>query len=175
GNSSVVFAGSDRGDNGTSHTKVGPLDRDSQIRNTSGGNSGLSVRIIPANAPPGSSRSSGSVFDNRDEPEESSATTGTPGRGSSQPRQNSRSYDDGQQSSRPSRSNVTPRTDPNAGDDEIASGNPRTGSAPVLRRSTDESTAVGDADNSAGSSDSEAIVLKAALVNLNVSVTNRSG
>jgi hypothetical protein len=53
GNGSIVLGGSDRADNSSSSARVGPLERDRQSKNTSGGNSGLRVRIIPANAPPG--------------------------------------------------------------------------------------------------------------------------
>src|SRR5687767_13384326 len=64
-------------------------------------------------------------------------------------------------------------------DDELASNNPRTGAPPVLNRSRAEdssNTPLANAtETAAKSSDEEAIVLKATLVNLNVSVTNRAG
>src|SRR5207247_3150571 len=63
---SVVFGGTDRSDDGSTKARVGPLERDRQVRNTGGGNSGVRVRIIPANAPTGSSRDSNSAFEQRD-------------------------------------------------------------------------------------------------------------
>jgi len=172
---SVVFGGSDRSDDGSTKERVGPLERERQVRNTGGGNSGLRVRIIPANAPPGSSRDSSSVFDQRDETSQEPAPSGTSTRAPSQTRQSTRPDDQVQQAANGRRADSTARTD-----DEIASTNSRRGAPPVLRNSREEDSSTpvvtaADAETIAKGPDEEAIVLKAALVNLNVSVTNRSG
>lgn len=169
---SVVFAGSDRAGDSKNNTRGGPFERDRQARSTSGGDSGLRVRIIPAPTM-SSSAGSGSVFDSRDEytnPARTSRTT-------SQAGVDDRIENDVQRSSNGSR--AAARTDVNAGQDEIAEANSRAGSPPSLRRSTSadspDSSANGGAEKTTRASDEDAIVLKAALVNLNVSVTNRSG
>jgi VWFA-related protein len=171
---SVVFGGTDRSDDGSTKARVGPLERDRQVRNTGGGNSGLRVRIIPANAPPGPSRDSSSVFDQRDETAQEPAPLETSTRAPSQTGQSVRSDNQMQ------RAGNARRADPGAGtDDEIASTNSRRGAPPVLRNSREEDSSIApvtaDSETRAKSPDEEAIVLKAALVNLNVSVTNRSG
>jgi len=168
-NGSVVFGGSDRSDDGSSKSRVGPLERDRQTRNTSGGDSGLRVRIIPAPAPPGQSRDSSSVFDQREETAQGPATGGTSSRGASQTGQSARSEDYVQQGSRARRADA---------DDEIASTNSRGGAPPVLHRNRADDSSnlpVAESETKGNSPDEDAIVLKAALVNLNVSVTNRSG
>jgi VWFA-related protein len=171
---SVVFGGSDRSDDGSTKARVGPLERDRQVRNTGGGNSGLRVRIIPANAPPGPSRDSSSVFDQRDETAQEPVPGGTSTRATSQTGQSARSDDYVQQGGNARRGASTARTD-----DEIASSDSRGGAPPVLHRSRVEEssspTVTADVETRAKSPDEDAIVLKAALVNLNVSVTNRSG
>ena len=169
-NGSVVFGGSDRSDDGSTKSRVGPLERDRQTRNTSGGNSGLRVRIIPSNAPPGPSRDSSSVFDQREEAAQEPAPGGTSSRGASQTGQSTRSADYEQQGARARRADA---------DDEIVSTNSRGGAPPVLHRNRTEDSSsapvAGESETKGNSPDEEAIVLKAALVNLNVSVTNRSG
>lgn len=169
-NGSVVFGGSDRSDDGSTKSRVGPLERDRQTRNTSGGNSGLRVRIIPSNAPPGPSRDSSSVFDQREEAAQEPAPGGTSSRGASQTGQSTRSADYEQQGARARRADA---------DDEIAPTNSRGGTPPVLHRNRTEDSSsapvAGESETKGNSPDEEAIVLKAALVNLNVSVTNRSG
>lgn len=171
---SVVFGGSDRSDDGSTKARVGPLERDRQTRNTSGGNSGLRVRIIPSNAPPGPSRDSSSVFDQREETAQGSAPGGTSSRGASQTGQSARSDDYVQQAARARRVESIVRSD-----DEIVSTNSRGGAPPVLQRNRAEDSSsapvTGESETKANSPDEETIVLKAALVNLNVSVTNRSG
>lgn len=174
GNGSVTFAGSDRADNGASDTRIGPLERNRQTRKTSGGDSGVRVRIIPANAPPAPTHNTGLVFDNRD---------ATPAQGASSQDNSSNKPADRQAQSdaytQPAantrRAGSGARIDFDQ-EDEIASANSRS-SAPVLRRNDDGApTAAGnDAAEKPARGDEEAVVLKAALVNLNVSVTNRSG
>ena len=173
-NGSVVFGGSDRSDDSSTKARIGPLERDRQARNTSGGNSGLRVRIIPANASPGSSRDSNTVFDQREETTQEPAQPGTSTRGVSPTVQSNRSDNPVQQSADARRSDVTPRTD-----EEVSSVNSRGGAPPVLNRSRPEdsasSAANGEPETRVNKPDEEAIVLKAALVSLNVSVTNRGG
>ncbi len=170
----VTLGGSDRSDDSSTKARVGPLERDRQARNTSGGNSGLRVRIIPANVPPGPSRESNSVFDQRDEPTQGSAGGGTSTEGPSRVEQTSRSDDYLQRGAN------TQRADSVTGaDDEMASTNSRGAAPPVLRRTvtadSSSAPATGEAGTIAKSPDEDAIVLKAALVSLNVSVTNRAG
>lgn len=174
GNGSVTFAGSDRADNGASDTKIGPFERNRQTRGTSGGDSGVRVRIIPANAPPGPSHNSGLVFDNRD----SNAGQGesTPNNASQNPDRQEQSNVSAQPGSNTRRAGSSARIDFNQ-EEEIASDSTRSSAPPLLRRSDDGTP------NAAGSNepekprgaDEEGVVLKAALVNLNVSVTNRAG
>ena len=177
---SVVFAGSDRADNSSSKTRGGPLERDRQTKDTSGGNSGLRVRIIPANAPPGPSRDSSSIFDPRDESPQVS-TDDPIVRGTSQTRagQGTRSDRDPQQRSTVSRRDASARADVDGDRDEIASSKSRAGAPPVLNRTRIDDSSGAPASGEAGpppkNADEEAIVLKASLVNLNVSVTNRAG
>jgi VWFA-related protein len=173
-NGSVVFGGSDRSDDGSNKSRVGPLEREQQVRNTGGGNSGLRVRIIPANEPPGPSRDSSAVFDQREETAQGPSPDIASKRSTSQPGRDARSDDESQQGGNARRVDSSARTD-----DEIASANSRRSAPPVLRNSREEESstlpATGDADTRAPKPDEEAIVLKAALVNLNISVTNRSG
>ena len=172
GNDSIVLGGSDRADNSSSSARVGPLERDRQSKNTSGGNSGLRVRIIPANAPPGPSRQSNSVFDQREESARDADQPPPFDRGTTSRRQSNQSDEplrQGRVSRRPEiASEIT---------EEDTSRSARENGPPVLHRSNGEEppTANDGPEPKAGNPDEEAIVLKAALVSLNVSVTNRSG
>jgi len=170
----VDFAGSDRSSDGGNQSRVGPLERERQARNTNGGNSGLKVRIIPAPNTNSAVRSSGSVFDNRDEP-----TTGP----QTQPAYPSDSRQTVEQSSsgrapdfnRPRK--ALPVEDPQI-DDRSSTGTDSRVSVPELKRNNTAdptSSASNETGSVATSHDEDTIVLKAALVNLNVSVTNRSG
>jgi VWFA-related protein len=166
-NGSVVFGGSDRSDDGSSKSRVGPLERERQQKDTSGGNSGLRVRIIPAPDSSAPARRSSTVFDQRDENEQEAAPVASQARPSPQKSQNNRSSDFDRP---PLRRPVEP-------DEEIASAPSRGGAPPVLHRNTgeDSSGAAAERETNGSNPDEEAIVLKAALVNLNVSVTNRAG
>ena len=172
GNDSLVLGGSDRADNSSSSARVGPLERDRQSKNTSGGNSGLRVRIIPANAPPGPSRQSNSVFDQREESARDADQPPPFDRGTTSHRQSN-------QSDEPLRQGAVTRRPEIASEisEENTSRSTRENGPPVLHRSNGEEppTASGDPEPKAGNADDEAIVLKAALVSMNVSVTNRSG
>ena len=170
-NGSVSIGGSDRANDGASHTRVGPLERNRQSRNTSGGDSGVRVRIIPSNAPPVPSKT-GLVFDNRDAnqgvPPTSDASQVGPTR-QAQPDL----YTQPGGNARPAGSRARVDFDP----DEIASTDSHSSGPPVLRRNDDvppSAPANRDAER-VSASDEETIVLKAALVNLNVSVTNHAG
>ncbi|MEK6325280.1 MAG: VWA domain-containing protein [Acidobacteriota bacterium] len=171
---SVEIGGTDRADVGTSKARVGPLERDRQTRNTSGGNSGMRVRIIPADSPPGPARDASSVFDQRDDGPEATASGGTATRSSSRTGSGQSARSDDYVPTGARRADSTARTD-----DEIASTKSRAGVPPVLQRSRAEDSSNEPLTNETGatakSPDEDAIVLKAALVNLNVSVTNRAG
>lgn len=172
-NGSVTFAGSDRADNGASDTKIGPLERNRQTRKTSGGDSGVRVRIIPANAPPGPTHNTGLVFDNRDTtPAQGASSQDNSSQGTATRQAQSDHYTQPAANTRRAGSGARVDFDP---EQEVASADSRS-SAPVLRRNDDAPNAAGnDAAEKPARGDEEAVVLKAALVNLNVSVTNRSG
>ncbi|HSB12114.1 MAG TPA: VWA domain-containing protein [Blastocatellia bacterium] len=192
----AVFAGSDRASDGSSESRIGPLERDRQVRNTSGGNSGLKVRIIPAPATNGSSRNSSSVSDNRDRGSRNSVFDNRDNSSRSStsvfdnrdyqahsdeqtrnPVQASRDDGNGQrvpEFNRPRRSLPVDESSP----EENGSTGSRRGAPPELRRNGSVESESGAPEESATTRtthDEEAILLKAALVNLNVSVTNRSG
>jgi VWFA-related protein len=174
GNGSIDFAGSDRSDDGSSKSKVGPMERERQSRTSGGGGSGLRVRIIPATAPPAPSRDSNTVFDQRDDNDQASSTPrGNASQDNVARQQGGRIDDQTRQSSAARRDDPVFRQEP----DEIVSNNPRSGAAPVLHRGRSDEQPATDNEPApkAVNSDEEAIVLKAALVSLNVSVTNRSG
>jgi VWFA-related protein len=172
---SMDIGGTDLADVGTTKSKAGKLEHERQTRNTSGGNSGMRVRIIPAATPPGPSRGASSVFDQQDDVTDAPSTAGTA-------RQKSPQTGSGQTARRdvyePAGTSGRRADSTNPADEEVASNNYRTGAPPVLNRSRaeDASTPLDNAaETTAKSSDEEAIVLKAALVSLNVSVTNRAG
>ena len=173
GNGTIDFAGSDRSDDGSNKSKVGPMERERQSRTSGGGGSGLRVRIIPANTPPAPSRDSNTVFDQRDDNDQNSAPRGNASQDNDVRSQTGRTNDKTRQSSSARRDDPVFRQEP----DEIASSNPGSGPPPVLHRGKpDEQPATeNESASKAGNGDEEAIVLKAALVSLNVSVTNRSG
>ena len=164
---SIVFGGSDRSDDGSTKSRVGPLERDRQTKNTSGGNSGLRVRIIPATSPPGPSRDSNAVFEQREDPSQAPAPDVSSSRADSQSTRRSQ----------PDARDSQPRQHRQDSDDDVASSPSRGSAPPVLRRDrTEDPTTAPVVEPEKGTNrDEDAIVLKAALVNLNVSVTNRSG
>jgi VWFA-related protein len=173
GNGSIGLGGSDRSDVGSSKSRVGPMERDRQVNNTGGGNSGLRVRIIPANAPPGPSRESNSVFDQREENDQDAAEPSRDNRDTSSARQSTRPYE-------PASPRAGRRPEMSARiDEEPPSSKARESGPPVLNRSRGDEPPLPDngtaPETKANSADEEAIVLKAALVSLQVSVTNRSG
>ena len=165
-NGSVIFGGSDQSDDGSTKSRVGPLERERQSRDTSGGNSGLRVRIIPSTPPPRPSRQSNSVFDEPEETVQPTPQGGSSTRGAYPTRPDDQSSDFEKRGSRPRPVDV---------DNEIATS--RGGAPPVLNRERNEDPGapVVEPERKESDADEDAIVLKAALVNLNVSVTNRSG
>jgi Ca-activated chloride channel family protein len=190
--SSMVFAGSDIGDDSASKSRGGPFERDRNSRNTGGGNSGLRFRIIPSGEPtyprvetitfPPSGQAQGYSQPGRAEPQVNSAPSrGSSGQSSndSDPYQTPRSQPaNGYAGSRLPRSNAPSSIDWNDKDSDQPA-NSRRGGPPVLGRAGYESPSsdapAPEPTRSSKGSDEEAITLKAALVNLNVSVTNRSG
>jgi VWFA-related protein len=199
GSNTAVFAGGDRSDDATLTVRGGGVfERPRQERRTSGGTSGLRVRIIPSGAALGSSRDSGSsMYDEPEDPDaqmgNQSSSTGGNSRGGVNANSGSRStqsYDYGNaQRPRSTYDNQSKQNNSRGGSsfpddqanepDEIASRNTRSAAPPVLRRESAEPPAANQPEARTGSEsvnpDEEAVVLKAALVNLNVSVTNRSG
>ncbi|HSE35884.1 MAG TPA: VWA domain-containing protein [Blastocatellia bacterium] len=167
-NGSVIFGGSDQSDDGSSKSRVGPLERDQQRRDTSGGNSGLRVRIIPSTTAPSPARESNAVFDQPEETAPRPSPGGSSARGAYPNNQGGRSGDYEKQGT---------RSRPPGADDEVATATSRGGAPPVLQRerTEDSGAPVVEPERKESDADEDAIVLKAALVNLNVSVTNRSG
>ena len=198
GNGSVVFAGGDRSDDESLSVQGGgPFVRPRQQRRTSGGSSGLRVRIIPSGRPLSDAQDdSNPIFDQQDEDTQSgnqspqyggsSRSNGSTNSGSHTGRPGSGGNTSARQSSQENQGGVfntrnRPTSQDEVGDDpdEIASSRNRPNTPPVLRRDSANGS-VGAEPVHAGSpvendTGDEAVVLKAALVNLNVSVTNRSG
>jgi VWFA-related protein len=193
GSNTVDFAGADRSDDASLSVKGGGVfERPRQERRTSGGSSGLRVRIIPSGAALGSSRDSGnSNYDQQDDPDaqadNQSRQSNSNARGGSNSGRRSPQYGNGQNSrpvySDPTRQNY-PAVSSNYPEDngqdpnEMVARNHRPSAPPQLHRNNiepvepTEPPASGSENSTA---DEEAVVLKAALVNLNVSVSNRSG
>lgn len=188
GSNTVTFAGSDRSDDDSLTVRSsGVFERPRTERRTSGGSSGLRVRIIPSGTGLGSARDTGSSI--YDQPDDQDAQVNNQSSSNSRSRstqsqdygntQRPRStYDDrDRQYNPPAR---TSRTDDTANEPEvIASRNTRAGAPPVLRRDNEAAAEpvlpAPSNDSARDNADEESVVLKAALVNLNVSVSNRSG
>lgn len=178
---SIDFAGNDRADSGTTNSRVGPLERDRQKRTTSGGNSGLRVRIIPADSQPIRSRDSKTIYDQQDANAPTSSTVDSSAHDATQTRSDQSAQSDlyVPRTASPTIAPSSGSTDRDLAFDRIASPGSRDNAPPILRRGdTDDSSGIstaGDAETRARGGDEEAVVLKAALVSLNVSVTNRAG
>jgi len=191
GSNMVDFAGSDRSDDAAAEYKSGKFSRPVQERRTSSGNSGLRVRIIPSGAPLNNSRdTAGSIYPSTNDPDSANGASMNSSN-TSGGTQSSQGYDYGNNGSTNSRYSTndlqrapaTRRTPlPEASDNDqttIASRGNRPSQPPALHR--------GNSDNgpdappqpasvtNATNTDGDAVVLKSALVNLNVSVMNRSG
>jgi VWFA-related protein len=194
GNGSVVFAGGDRSDDASLTVQGrGPFVRPREERRTSGGSSGLKIRIIPAGRPLSQSQENDDpIYDRQDDDAQIDNQPGSYGgntRGSEPADPGSRTNRSGSNDSANGRYNsqnnqrsvFSPRAGKGSADDveappeEIASARTK---RPVLQRESSNNEPDAEAAPASatenGSGD-EAIVLKAALVNLNVSVTNRSG
>jgi VWFA-related protein len=169
------LGGTDRADVGSTRSKVGKFEHEHEVKNTSGGGSGLRTRIIPAGSSAGTSRPATSAFDQRDDGSDGPSTSST----ASQPRPQKGSTQRTPPDEYGTAGTSGQRAEPNSRtDDEIASNNSRAGGPPVLNRSRDDESSTALTNSSEATvrnSDEEAIVLKAALVSLNVSVTNRAG
>jgi len=198
-NNTVEFAGGDRADDGSlSVTGGGAFQRPKQERRTSGGSSGLRVRIIPSGTPLNSANEpSRSSYDQPDDVDASSSRQPAPGgsRSNSTMKNGSRSSQADNDADidfgRPARSTNVPQPrqssrsasrplpdDPSNEPSTMASRNARPNAPPVLQRNNEDATVEAPATattRSDADTDEEAVVLKSALVNLNVTVTNRSG
>lgn len=170
----VDFGGGTRNSDSSTTYSSGPLTRPREEKIESADNMGMRVRIIPADQPLGTSRSTAdSIFDQTDD---AAARPDQPASGGR--RGNTRSTN---QSSHDPFGNRPSTPLPDLDDEpEPASGSaPRRGNAPVLRRSNvPEPTGAGaapDPDAAAGEPNEEMLTLNSSLINLNVSVTNRSG
>ena len=190
GSNMVDFAGSDRSSDSAAEYKTGKFSRPVQQRQTSSGNSGLRVRIIPSGRALNNSRDSGgSIYPSSNDPYATGAdsSTGSDARGSVQSSQGYDYGNTGAANSRPSgydaqRQPSTRRAplpeSPDNDSSAVASRGNRAGQPPALHRNND--SAPDDSPQPANvasttNKDEDALVLKSALVNLNVSVTNRSG
>lgn len=185
----AIFAGGSMNSEDTSEERSGPFYRPRKETRTSDGSSGLRVKIIPADTPLGAARSrDGSIYDSPDDQQSSRSQELDPFDSA-----NSRSSkpDDprattNRQPSRPVYNSQADAQEPgkssgsSSGDDgfpvETGTANRRSGAPPVLRRSSDAiEPGESEAPANVRSSDDDAIVLNSALVNLSVSVSNRSG
>ncbi len=188
GNNMVDFAGSDRSSDSAAEYKSGKFSRPVQQRQTSSGNSGLRVRIIPSGRALNNSRDAGGSIYPSSDPYANAAdsATGNDSRGV----QSSQGYDygntgaansgpTGYDAQRQPSVRRTPLPEPPDNDQPaVASRRDRAGQPPALHRSDDNAPADSPQPASvarATNADEDALVLKSALVNLNVSVTNRSG
>jgi VWFA-related protein len=186
GGGSVVFAGNDRSDDvNETYTAGGPFSRPRIERNTSNGNSGLRVRIIPSTTPLGSPRDTGGqVYNNdQDDPRANRQSSGGvfPDNDVRQQSGNGgyNNQSRGSAGSQPSDPNRARRV-PGGRDDifnesaETPASVNRPSAPPILGRRNDSDDApVGVSREDAP--DEDTITLDSALVNLNVSVMNRSG
>jgi VWFA-related protein len=190
GSNMVDFAGSDRSDDAVAEYKSGKFSRPVQQRQTSSGNSGLRVRIIPSGAALNNSRdTSGSIYPSPNDPlaPNADSSNGIDTRGGAQ---SSQGYDYGNAGATNSRQSTydiqrapanrrTPLPElPDGDQPAIASRANHSTQPPALHRSNDSAPADSPQPTSVASAtnaDEDAVVLKSALVNLNVSVTNRSG
>jgi VWFA-related protein len=191
GGNMVDFAGADQSDDAAAEYKSGKFSRPRQERRTSSGNSGLRVRIIPSGRPLNNSRdTSGSIYPSPDGSASSNPdlmnSDGTHGAA-----QSSQGYDygnNGVTTSQPSNDDfqrgAAPRRTPlpeapESDQSATASRGNRSALPPALHRRNNDNLPA-DSPQPATvakttNNEEEAVVLKSALVNLNVSVTNRSG
>ncbi|HKY03686.1 MAG TPA: hypothetical protein VJQ56_02285, partial [Blastocatellia bacterium] len=169
----VDFGGGTKNSDSSATYSSGPLTRPREEKIETADNMGMRVRIIPADQPLGTSRGAGdSIFNPANDPDarpDQPVTGKTRGNDRSS---NQSSYDPF--GNRPS----TPLPDLDEPDSATGSASRRT-NPPVLRRSqgSDAGEAGPPVDPHAepNESNEETLTLNASLINLNVSVTNRSG
>ncbi len=169
----VDFGGGTKNSDSSATYSSGPLTRPREEKIESADNMGMRVRIIPADQPLGTSRGAGdSIFNPADDAD---ARPGQPATGGARP--NTRSPNQSSHDpfgNRPS----TPLPDLDEPDRDSSPASTR-GNAPVLRRSqgSEPANAGGPAGatTETGESNEEMLTLNSSLINLNVSVSNRSG
>jgi VWFA-related protein len=185
GSGGSVFAGVDAGDDGGSKTRGGPFERDRKSRNNIGGSSGLRVRIIPSPEP--MKRVETITFPSQEQHRNSGYTSsGYNATASNHPPAENPRHEPATETreprSQPSSAGVR-RPDspadsiyPRDAATQPAGTNSRT--APTLRRPGEVDAGAPEPASTGGTAeetDDDVVSLKAALVNLNVSVTNRTG
>ncbi len=184
GGGSAVFAGSDRNDDvNETYKATGPFSRPRIERNTSTGNSGLRVRIIPSTSALGSARDTGGQLNN-DQDDQRGNRQSTGGifpdddarqqNGSGGYSNQSRGGAGNQPANRPARRTPAGHEDVFNDPGENTTGGNRPSAPPVLAKRGDSEDAPA-ATNREDATDEDTITLDSALVNLNVSVMNRSG
>ncbi len=182
GNGSVVFAGNDQSTQSNTTYRGGPFIRPRQQKDTSSGSSGLKVRIIPSGRPLGDSTDMNNPMNRQPSGQGVKGNDSSiwPGRsaGNSRGSRSAQNPDDPYAANQGSGSSYPASNDRDDSFPSIASNNPRPDAPPVLRRSDTggKPTATSSsetADEDEG--DAGAIRLNASLVNLNVSVSDRSG
>ena len=175
GSAMADFAGSDNASDSVAEYKGSKFSRPVQQRQTSSGSSGLRVRIIPSGTALKPSRDAGNpIYSQPNDPFAAPAANDDLSTGSAPGRTSNYDLQRGTAQRR------TPL--PEAPDNEppaIASRGNHAAEPPVLHRANGDDAPVNVSSPAGATSptngDEEAIVLKSALVNLNVSVTNRSG
>ncbi|MFL6216795.1 MAG: VWA domain-containing protein [Blastocatellia bacterium] len=189
GSNMVDFAGSDRSNDSAAEYKSGKFSRPMQQRQASSGNSGLRVRIIPSGRALSPSRdASGSIYP---APGDADAPTADPSNvGNSNNDQSSKVFDADNTGATNARSSAydiqraqpqrrTPLPDLPGSDSSRVASRRATGTQPPSLHRNDDTEPIDSPQpasaTTAANTDEDAVVLKSALVNLNVSVTNRSG
>lgn len=174
------LAGQERSDDVSSTNIGGPLMRPREEKTTSNNGAGFRVRIIPADSgSAGARRSTNPIYD---EPVDRQSQQGTQGPGARNPQPGNR-----QSSTWPDQATYDPQTgwsdnrrpsrvEPSEDAAENSSTNRRADPPPALRRDSGSDAATETSPPaSSRREDEESIVLNSAVVNLNVSVTDRSG
>jgi VWFA-related protein len=191
GGGGQVFAGVDNGDDGSARVKGGPFERDRQKRTTNSGSSGLKIRIIPSSEPMNrvetitfpSPRSDANYSRPNPKPAQPATRASAGGGNPDRSRDNDVETDSRPAVNQQSRTRTTPL--PESPANYSVDGRPNTSARsapPLLHRPTLEeppapasATGPKPAASPTDKDEDEAISLKAALVNMNVSVTTRAG
>ncbi|HJQ69612.1 MAG TPA: VWA domain-containing protein [Blastocatellia bacterium] len=166
------LAGQQREDDNNSTNKGGPILRPREEKVTSNNGAGFRVRIIPADSTAsGARRPSNPIYD--DPVEEQTRKPQQGGNRSSSPRSDQATYDP---QTGWSDARKPARVDPAEEAPVDSSGSGRRGDPPPsIRRSPNNDSSNDTAQPAAHSAENDEIVLNSAVVNLNVSVTDRSG